>query len=335
MDTDVEPEKDNEKNNNLVTPNSEEKDEDELPPPPITSPSEGEKNKSPINSVEDNSTVPEKPFYEKDSKPPEKPFYEKEENEEENEETIEVKPETKIDCLTRFQRFQGRYEDNEKTYYYFIVFLAQIIQFSLILTIVSICFATDFHEYFIESISASVWTLVINTIGVCVLVYIAYGTIEDSCGGKWALPSIYIVNMVLYMFLLTNFTEPHIIKVGLIIVLSDLIAFEAVIIIFKSFNYTAFFVSPVAVTIIEIILFQFLYIQDGSIIWRLSLIEVSVLIYFAIIFCILQDRDNFEDIPLGVIFYNLGLFVPVALALLLAVGICLLFVALAGMAQGG
>ena len=218
---------------------------------------------------------------------------------------IDCKPE--IDCTPIC--VSCRYDNSDETYYYFYIFFCLIIQYSLIITIVSISFATDFQEYFIN-----LKGFVINTLLACILVYLGYA-FREMIGGHFLISFMYIFVMVVYMFLISYLTDQSNIKVALIIVLSDFITMDLVIIIFQKVNQFFLYISPIITTIIEIILFQCLYIQDGSITWRLCLIEGSVLIYIALMLRIVFIYREDKSFSFGLLLYDIGLFVPAAIVL--------------------
>ena len=212
-----------------------------------------------------------------------------------------------IDFSTIFSNC--RYDNCKETSYYSYLYLSLIIQFSFIITITSISFATGFHEYFI-----GIKGITFNTMFVCMEVYISLFA-KDITEAHFAISFFYTFNMIVYMFLLSYLTDPSNIKVALIIVISNFITVEIVVIIFRKVNYLLLGASPIITTIIEIILFHNLYIQDGSVTWRLSLIMAAVIIYMAIILGCIIDIGQGLYFSFGLLLYDLGLFVPGAIIL--------------------
>ena len=285
MDDDVNNGEDNDKNNNLVSPNEEISG---IPPPPNEIKESKEENL--ITPVDDTSYCPERPYYEK----------EEEENntEEENESITEEK----------------RYKTHHKTIFFSINFLVQIIQFSMIIILTIVGFYTGFSHFLIEDYQITIW--VINTIVVCILCVILYFmkvVNEEPPRSDWLyiMNLIYIINIVIYCFLLSDFVKEIYIIIVLIIIASDLLALLLYSLIFKAYRFYGFLASPAIINIIEIILVQFL-IGEFGVTWRIMIIAIAAIIYFTIITQILLYLRIIEEYRFCILIYNLAIFFPVA-----------------------
>jgi hypothetical protein len=255
---------------------------------------------------------------------PEKPFYE----------LINTNSEPKTDkncCLYISSCYDMFEPNNDKQIFLVKSLFILLIQFIIIFIFILLGFISGINEAFIKS-SKTMWGSFIPTTVIMFLMCYSYLRIPSegrSSNWLYLYLVLYIPCITFYCFLLSKFCNYKYIICGVLLYNMDILSFILTIKCYDEIEakYCPFLILSSLITIIILVLFHYLLINDTVITIKISSVGLSEIIYIIIIIEITISRVEVEEYLFEAVIFNLGIFTPVAYLVLIAVCIFLYGVA--------
>jgi len=212
---------------------------------------------------------------------------------------------------------------DEFVYFNFRMYFLLIIQFIFIIGFVYFGFFLHLNYYLISGSTVMIWIFIISLLilaGMCGILY-AFKD-ESRQNSIWYIYHfLYVVFIIIFSFLLSNFINEKIIISLLSIYALDLIAIEIYILSYKSieFNLCGFFFSPFFMSLISVILFNVLWIKDNTAAIYISIIAFLNLIYLTALEFYSINHCTKDEYTFAVILFDYAIF-----CLIFALAICII-----------
>ena len=230
-----------------------------------------------------------------------------------------------------FEKCFNRY--NELNKFFFKIFSLLLIQFILITFFTFLGFRFDLNLFFIKTSKSMLWTAGPVTLLISFLCFGVLKIEERYRKDKllYIYLGVYIPCIVLYCFLLSNYTERDYIILVLSIISIDFFGILLYIIIFTMKGY-AFLIAPIITSTAMLLIFHFKWRLPPVITIKISSVLLSAIIYIGFISSICKDKKFREYYLFATIIFNLAIFAPVAFLVFIAL-LILLFI-LSGYDEG-
>jgi hypothetical protein len=216
----------------------------------------------------------------------------------------------------------NRYDELNK--YFLKIFSLLLIQYISIIFFTFVGFYFSLNLFFIQTTNSMLWTAGPVTI---LISFLCYGILKIEGYNRknkllYIYLGVYIPCIVLYCFLLSNYTETSYIMLVLFIISLDFFGILLYIIIFTIKDYK-FLIVPVITSTAMLLIFHYRWDLTPVITIKISSVVLSAIIYIGLMSSICKNKIKEEYYIFATIIFNLTLFAPVAVIVFLVLAFIL------------
>lgn len=217
-----------------------------------------------------------------------------------------------------FEKCFKRYDEFDK--YFIKIFALLLIQYILISFFTLLGLNNGWNKFFIQSTKSMLWTAGPITL---LISFLCYGVLYIKGSDRkdkllYIYLGLYIPCIILYCFLLSQYTDRYNIMLVIYIISIDFFGLLLYVIIFTIKDRYLFLIAPAVTSTIMILIFHFRWKLNPVITIKISSVLLSAIIYIGIISAICKNSFDTEYYLFATIIFNLAIFAPVAFLVFIA-----------------